>query len=253
MVELIDNLRAYYKCDESSGNLLDAHGSFNLTDVNTVGSAAGKINGGRDFRLAQSEQFVSSVTTIDDIITNAYTISVWIKITALGDYLTVLRNEAGLANSGFALDITPTGNIRAFQHSGALDITTGATVLSTGVWHYVSAVYNGATLKVYLNGVEDGSSLCTGNITNSPANLEVGGLNFEGSPLYHFNGVIDELGIWTRNLSVSELLQLYNSGNGLAYPFTVPGDETPRRKRCKGWFFPSLKRGFEHYVGLGYR
>jgi len=35
-----------------------------------------------------------------------------------------------------------------------------------------------------------------------------------------WDGVIDELGIWDRVLSASEVTELYNSGSGFQYPFT---------------------------------
>ena len=34
---------------------------------------------------------------------------------------------------------------------------------------------------------------------------------------YPLNGALDELGLWTRALSATEVEQLYNEGNGLAY------------------------------------
>jgi len=36
-----------------------------------------------------------------------------------------------------------------------------------------------------------------------------------------FDGLIDEVGIWSRALNSTEVSELYNSGSGLAYPFTT--------------------------------
>src|SRR5262245_58597574 len=58
-MSLLDSLVSYWKLDEASGNALDAHGSNNLTEGGTggVGTATGKINGGRDFESADSDIF----------------------------------------------------------------------------------------------------------------------------------------------------------------------------------------------------
>jgi hypothetical protein len=34
-----------------------------------------------------------------------------------------------------------------------------------------------------------------------------------------FDGTIDEVGIWNRSLSSSEVSELYNGGSGASYPF----------------------------------
>ena len=36
-----------------------------------------------------------------------------------------------------------------------------------------------------------------------------------------YTGNIDEIGLWSRKIEDSEVASLYNSGNGLAYPFVV--------------------------------
>lgn len=45
---------------------------------------------------------------------------------------------------------------------------------------------------------------------------------FEGANR-HMNGDIDEIGIWSRIITSGEVTSLYNSGAGLAYPFTGGG------------------------------
>ena len=39
-------------------------------------------------------------------------------------------------------------------------------------------------------------------------------------PSGNMDGLIDEVGFWKRTLTSGERTQLYNSGNGLAYPFS---------------------------------
>jgi len=97
----------------------------------------------------------------------------------------------------------------------------GFTKMATGTWYYLAATYDGAIRKVYLNGIEDGSSPFStpiewddkppGNFPD-PAQLYFGAqhdnANTRGNTvpnLYFFNGKIDEIRIWNRALTQAEI------------------------------------------------
>jgi hypothetical protein len=94
----------------------------------------------------------------------------------------------------------------------------------TGSWYFVAGWHDAANDELGLQ-VFDGSTNpvatmahATGvHIANVP--FEVG--RFGTSNTYCWNGVIDEIGIWTRVLTPAERTQLWNSGAGLVYPFLV--------------------------------
>lgn len=81
-------------------------------------------------------------------------------------------------------------------------------------WNSGDNLYN-----IYLNGVLQAIS----NSGNHAALINVKSLNFGALPnviapdLYALNKV-DEIGVWSRTLSSEEILDIYNSGNALAYP-----------------------------------
>ena len=113
--------------------------------------------------------------------------------------------------SGWQLKTSPdTG-----QHTFGVRISGGVnelakrystTVRSLSVWYHVAGVYNSAagTLNLYVNGVLDNGVLI-GTIPtsqlNSPVNVNIG-RRFAG---YYFSGVIDELRIYNRALSQTEI------------------------------------------------
>jgi hypothetical protein len=102
------------------------------------------------------------------------------------------------------------------KKAGNCDNTNTATAFGTEVlgqaipsikaWNYVAVTYNGATIQMYLNGIlvgsgpEPGAGLCSG------APLIIGSW-YEGEPHY-FKGRIDELRIYNRVLSTSEITQI---------------------------------------------
>jgi hypothetical protein len=77
----------------------------------------------------------------------------------------------------------------------------------------------------------DGSSLGTAGAVPQSFNgyWRIGGSILTSWPNISggsFNGSIDEVGIWSRALTSSEVTSLYNSGSGRQYPFTGSSNQT---------------------------
>ena len=84
----------------------------------------------------------------------------------------------------------------------------GTGALTKNKWAYLAATYDGATLRLYVNGVQVASRAQTGNIATSANPLEIGGDSINGQ---YFAGVIDEVRIYNRALSASEVLADMNT------------------------------------------
>jgi hypothetical protein len=100
------------------------------------------------------------------------------------------------------------------------------------VWYHVVVTFDrSGNALMYVNGVlqTDTENISAG-ISTSIVNTNNFNIGQIGSALsgYYFNGIIDEVGFWTRLLFSDEVLNLYNAGVGLAYPFvdTVPSVST---------------------------
>lgn len=77
------------------------------------------------------------------------------------------------------------------------------TALNANTWYHVAATYDGATMKIYINGVLDASRTQTGSINSSgPFNI---GYSYNTSR--NFNGRVDEVRVWKRALSQTEISQ----------------------------------------------
>lgn len=88
---------------------------------------------------------------------------------------------------------------------------TGATTLQNNVWYTLAAVYDGSTVKVYVNGVQDGSAASTGNLLSTNISATIG-CDQSSSISYqlYYNGTIDALRFYNRALSADELLSINN-------------------------------------------
>jgi hypothetical protein len=89
----------------------------------------------------------------------------------------------------------------------------GTSELSPDIWYHVAAVVNGPTdMVLYLNGIDDGGIYggSGGNLAYSSSGSSFIGSN---SDVYsYFNGIINEVVIYDRALSASEIEDIYHCG-----------------------------------------
>jgi autotransporter-associated beta strand protein len=128
-------------------------------------------------------------------ITSAITISAWINV-----------NSWTTAWQAIVTKGDGTWRIHRNNGNGTLNLNcnglttnttiTGSTTLSTGTntWYYVTGVYDGSKLYMYLNGKSDATSLtATGSIGTTNDNVMIG--ENSGMTGRYFNGSIDEVRI----------------------------------------------------------
>jgi len=95
--------------------------------------------------------------------------------------------------------------------STVLDGTVGITF---NAWHNVGIVYNGATLKIYVDGAEYASTAAViGSLFNTSADLTIGTLN-GGS---HFGGEMYQPMLSKSEVTSAEASEIYNSGTALCF------------------------------------
>ena len=93
---------------------------------------------------------------------------------------------------------------------------TGAEIdnaFSAGVWTHIIATYNGVDVLLYLNGEYNNAGTYSGNDA-SPDSVKIGSY---GNPKDYFDGIIDEVKIYNRVLSVEEIRYHYNRGAPVAH------------------------------------
>ena len=94
-----------------------------------------------------------------------------------------------------------------------LSITGGTELSNTNLWYHVCAVQNGSgnTGYVYLNGMEDGSAAQGNASANAGSSVQIG-VRTGGTGERFWDGFIDDVRIYNRALSASEVTNLYNIG-----------------------------------------
>lgn len=216
---------AYYKFDETSGNFANssAGGDYNLSGLySPVLNVAGKINtatnvspsGGGALWMNRTAFNMTSITN------NPLSINIWFNGTNIGGDDQFLVGKAITTGSYLAeLLITPAGLIRARSNrDGGVQEVLGSAI-SNNTWYMATLVTNQTGIFLFLNGTLINSTANAFTYKNDTrSNFTIGAGSYESAAYWgNFTGTIDEVGVWNRSLTSTDVSELYNSGNGLAY------------------------------------
>jgi hypothetical protein len=217
---LTDNLVAYYKLDETSGTTVyDALGNHNGTNNGATINQAGKIGKAYDFERSESDYISLGNFMYNNLQNTSYSISVWFKLESIGNYQAIILNR-GNSDRHTGIWVSNTNKIRITMYAGgspALDVS-GSTTINTGQWYNIVLVYNrGTGVYAYLNGHSEISQSTSSNYLIESGETAIGRKGIDSTD--YFDGMIDDVAIFSRALSPTEVTELYNSGDGRTYPF----------------------------------
>src|SRR5213076_1255747 len=98
-------------------------------------------------------------------------------------------------------------------------IMVGPTGLGLNTWTHVAGTFDGATMRLYVNGVEVMSQAQPAALTATAGTLQIGADSYTGE---NFAGRIDEVRIYNRALTAAEIQADMNTGVGSAPADTQP-------------------------------
>lgn len=223
-MSLLTGLISYWKFDTNNSTQPDSHGSNDGTVTGATYTSSGKIGGAYSYNGTSDFIDCGNDSSLD--LTGDYSISGWFKgHNASSNEIIVSRYNNG-TNRGFALRFTSDEKVQLFHtvqgtdEGGLLYNECISSSSYTSDWHHFIATFEvGVGSKLYIDGsLVDSDSTRTDAISAYTQNLFIG--KQAGTPLY-YNDDFDECGIWSKVLSTNERTKLYNSGNGLTYPFTT--------------------------------
>jgi concanavalin A-like lectin/glucanase superfamily protein len=199
----IPGLVASYGFNEGAGTAANDGSGRNNNGVlsGTTWTTSGKFGGALSFDGASSWVTVPDAASLD--LTNGMTLEAWVRPTALSGWRTTVMKETatGHAYSLYANDNTP--NPAVTVTIGAADRSAvGTSQVPLNTWTHLAATYDGAMLRLYVNGVQAGTRAQTGNITVSASPLRIGGNAVWGE---YFAGLIDEVRVYNRALTATEI------------------------------------------------
>ena len=228
---LADNLTWYFELNEASGNAIDSVAAANLTDTNTVTSAAGKVGNARDYTAANSEYFTGADSAARSTGDIDFTLAGWAWFDSAATAMDFLSKwETG--QQEFLLRRAGVDVIQFYVSADGSATTNvdSAVAISTGTWYFIAARHDSTNNLIRLRvDTTDATAVShAGGVFDSSTALLFGAI-LPATPTNFLDGRMDEWGFWKRHLSDAELTTLYDSGTGMSY-----SDITGGAVSCKG-------------------
>lgn len=193
-------LIAYYQLNEGSGTTT-ANSCSNTTGINAAlinsplwnNSPVQFSSNSLSFDGVDDEVTIPNHSSLN--ITSAITIEAWCYATKTTGIQSVVSKSSNTTNTGYIFPRTDDGwsNLIVYLHIGGGWQTLSAPYPTLNVWHHLAATYDGATIRIYINGILAASRPQTGAITTNSNTLGLG--NQPGFP-EQFGGRADEIRIW---------------------------------------------------------
>lgn len=201
----------FYPLNESSGMTTeDVVGDADATLIGGAVFAPGK--NGNGVALNGNGQFIDTGANLIDTNGN-YTASAWVKLNkADGGFQTVVSQD-GDRDSAFFLQYSGADQRFAMSFTGQRALAPAKPVV--GQWYHLTGVRDAARgeLKLYLDGELVATRSACSLDASSAGNTVIGRGKFGGNPVDHLDGTVDQVHLFDRAFTATEVEALYTSGN----------------------------------------
>jgi hypothetical protein len=217
------NLLFLLKLDEASGPTYADH----YTAHNGTATVAPTATGGK---IGLAQQFNGSSTGIDIpdngteyefSKTSSFSIEAWLKTSSTATQIAVARNRQDYGDTVARWFVgTDAGKVMFGMRDNSSDYfeIQSENAINDGAWHHVVAVRDGAAGKMTLivDGTETTENKTFGYsfYADDPTPLTIGYMLRPSGNQYYFDGAIDEVGLYTRVVTVSEVATYLQNPTG---------------------------------------
>jgi hypothetical protein len=206
----LTGLSAYWSFDSSSNFNVPNVGGSTLTKGNGASwSASGKFGGALSLNGNSQSLYDLSSPAYLPVGNSSYTQSVWFRPTVVNNGGLMGWGTYGSTKRTNALRMSGDGSGGFYNYWWDVDLYCSASEcpLSSNTWYHVVTTYDGTTRSLYLNGVLKASDTNRGPNNATAAEFHIG----KTCCAEYFTGLIDDVAIYNRALSSSEVADLANS------------------------------------------
>jgi len=215
---------AWWKFDEGSGD--STQESLRPTTC-TIGGSKSLWKAGVSGTALQFDGYDSVVTVPTDrapSVSSGLTVEAWVALGARPWNWAPIVHQSDWQSRGYYLGLDAYGHLGFMVSAGGWRQVISSGSLPRYKWAHVVGTYDGSsgTIRLYMDGSQVGSGSASGDIDTAGTELLIGRNNRKIQPTdavrddatlpswYGFDGLIDEVKIYDRALSASEVSEAYN-------------------------------------------
>jgi glucose/arabinose dehydrogenase/predicted phage tail protein len=177
----------------------DASGNANTGTITAAAWTQGRYGNGLSFNGINSMVQVAASASLN--LTSGMTLSAWVQPTASqSSWRTIVQkqSDAYFLHASSEAPLRPAGG---GTMGGDVNYVIGPTAIPVNTWTHVALTYDGATLRLYVNGTQVATRAAGGSIQTTTNPLWIGS-NTYGE---RFQGLIDEVRVYNRALTPTEI------------------------------------------------
>jgi chitodextrinase len=230
---------AGYSFEEGSGTSVGDN-SGNGRGATLAGGAAwaaGKIGGG--LTLDGVDGRVELPSFGNSFYKTAFTFEAWVKKASSSGDAAIVGTWTSDRNGGPMLWVDGDGQYVLTLNRGYSNYLFSGRSVTPGKWQHVAGTYDGTTARIYVDGALAASRSFSGNVGDS-ATWRIGAYGV--TPAGAFDGTIDEVRLYSRALSATEIASEM-AGPGSLQDLTPPS--APPRFRATGATATSISTAWD--------
>jgi len=217
-MSILTDIIAYWKLDNNGSggvSLVDSTGNENtLNNFETAVTLGAGIPNGNGCAVFSGEQWLETwIDPMEGTLEGDFTVSLWARPSS--NAATGHLFQTGGTFVGGGVNLYLENGLIYFNDSYQASSINGLGSFLQDTWYNICVVKSSGTSSLYIDGSLVGST----QQANAIADWIAIGIDYNEYARF-FNGRIDEVGIWGRALNLGEIFGIYNSGNGITYPFS---------------------------------
>lgn len=209
-INLQKGLVGYWNFNGNAKDQTPYRNDGTVTGATLTTDRKGKANSAMNFNGSSNYISVpnsSSLDTAPDV-----TVSMWFKVTSATTAYQKLIGKGPDGTEEYGLYVTPNSGLLHVEYDSGtahprLDSSASVT---DNQWHLATTTYDGTTLRLFLDGVQIGSTTVAGAFAANTENVSIGAEKSSSTSRYFLNGSLDDARVYNRALSTTEVSALYN-------------------------------------------
>jgi len=144
----------------------------------------------------------------------SFSVSAWFKSDTASNEDVIVSEYVGSGNRTFLLDLRNSGNVLGYTLTTGTDslAQTSSSPITIGVWYHIAYTFDSGDASVFVDGVLAVSDSGAGTVSaTSAANFMIGSRDVSAPVRSFFDGLLDDIRVFNRALTQSEITHLATS------------------------------------------